>query len=134
MPTESAALTLFYDGYCPLCVHEVTQLGKLCRDGQIAFVDIQTAHFASHFAHIDYQEANRILLGQRADGQILRGLDVTRYAWQLAGRGWLVAPLGWRWVRWLADPLYLWFARHRYRISGWLTGQQRCDNGQCRRD
>lgn len=102
-------------------------LEKRDNQHQIEFVDIHQANFAEQYPYVDKAQANRILQGRTADGSILYGLDVTHCAWSLAGRGWLTAPLRWPVIRWFADKIYLFFARHRYRISRLVTGQSRCD-------
>ena len=125
MATE---LILFYDGGCPLCVHEMRQLKALDqkRKQRLQFEDIWAHDFAKRFPAIDIEQANRILHGQRADGTLLYGLDVTHAAWSAVGRGWLTAPLRWPGLRWLADKGYLGFAKHRNRISKLITGKERC--------
>ncbi|MCE3028457.1 MULTISPECIES: thiol-disulfide oxidoreductase DCC family protein [unclassified Salinicola] len=131
-----AELTLFYDGACPLCVHEITHLRRLDRHRRIRFEDIHAADFSQRWPDVDPADASAILLGYYR-GERLRGLDVTHRAWSLVGRGWLTAPLRWPLVKPLADRVYRWFAPRRYLLSGWLTGRQRCapcDSGQCRID
>ncbi|MEK9766399.1 MAG: DCC1-like thiol-disulfide oxidoreductase family protein, partial [Thalassolituus sp.] len=68
-----------------------------------------------------------ILHADTASGELLLGLDVTYRAWALVGKGFWIAPLRWPVIRWFADKAYLWFARNRYKVSGWLTGQERCN-------
>lgn len=129
-----ATLTIFYDGFCPLCVREMAQLRRYDPTGQnITLVDIQHPEFQHQYPQIDMTEASRILLALTADGQILRGLDSTHAAWSAVGKGYRTAFLRWPLVRWLADRCYLWFAKHRYQISYWLTGQARCQDGLCAR-
>lgn len=128
-----AELTLFYDGTCPLCVNEINHLKRLDQNRRIAFEDIHAEDFTNRYPDVDREEASAILLGD-VHGRRIRGLDVTHRAWSLVGRGWLTAPLRWPLIRPVADRVYLWFAPRRYRISGWLTGRQRCqrcDTGQC---
>ncbi len=128
-----ADLTLFYDGTCPLCVNEINHLKRLDRRQRIAFEDIHAENFTSRYPDVDRDDASAILLGD-VDGKRIRGLDVTHRAWSLVGRGWLTAPLRWPLIRPVADRVYLWLAPRRYRISGWLTGRQRCEScetGQC---
>lgn len=122
-----ADLTLFFDGTCPLCVNEINHLKRLDRDQRIAFEDIHAEDFTARFPDVDREEASAILLGDM-DGRRIRGLDVTHRAWSLVGRGWLTAPLRWPLVRPISDRVYLWFAPRRYRLSGWLTGRQRCES------
>ncbi|MCX2524257.1 thiol-disulfide oxidoreductase DCC family protein [Larsenimonas rhizosphaerae] len=128
-----AELILFYDGACPLCVREIGHLTRLDEQGRIQCEDIQKDDFEMRWPQVDPQEASSILLGYY-HGQVIKGLDVTHRAWSLVGRGWLTAPLRWPVVRPVADRVYLWFARHRYTISGVLTGRRRCDSctsGKC---
>lgn len=127
-------LTVFYDGFCPLCVREMAHLRKLDPQGKaLTLVDIQVANMALLYPQIDPAEASRILLSITADGQTLRGLDSTHAAWSAVGKGYRTAFLRWPVIRWFADKAYLWFAANRYRVSFWLTGQARCDGGTCER-
>ncbi|RUO28776.1 DUF393 domain-containing protein [Aliidiomarina sedimenti] len=121
-------LTIFYDGGCPLCVHEMRKLRKLDTQSQMAFEDIHADGFAARYPDIDKTAADSILHGKTDNAEMLYGLDVTHAAWSLVGRGWLTAPLRWPGIRWLADKAYLFFARNRYKISRLLTGQSRCDD------
>lgn len=126
-------LTLFYDGFCPLCVREMAQLRQIDKQGALQLVDIQLAESQALYPQIDFAEARRILLALTADGRLLRGLDSTHAAWSAVGLGYRTAWLRWPVIRWFADKAYLYFAANRYRISYWLTGQARCDSGSCQR-
>ncbi len=128
-----SVLTLFYDGFCPLCVREMAQLRQIDKQGVLQLVDIQLADSQALYPQIDFSEASRILLALTADGRLLRGLDSTHAAWSAVGLGYRTAWLRWPVIRWFADRAYLYFAANRYRISYWLTGQARCDNGSCQR-
>lgn len=132
-----SALTIFYDGYCPLCVREMTHLRHLDTEQKLTLVDIQADDFAEHYPDIDAAEASRILLSQLPNGELLRGLDSTHAAWSVVGLGWRTVWLRWPILRWFTDHCYLFFARNRYSISRLLTGQARCEpceRGQCSLD
>lgn len=124
---QAPALTIFYDGGCPLCVREMKHLKRLDKNQQMAFEDILKEDFLNRFPHVNVENANRILHGQSQTGEMLYGLDVTHAAWSLVGRGWLTAPLRWRILRPITDRIYLWFARNRYSVSKVLTGKARCE-------
>ena len=124
----TVALTIFYDGGCPLCVAEMRHLQKLDSAGNIAFENIYETGFSERFPQINKQQADRILHGQTGDGVMLFGLDVTYRAWVLVGKRKWVAILRWPLIKWFADISYLFFARYRYTISRLLTGQSRCDS------
>lgn len=119
-------LTIFYDGYCPLCLMEMNKLKQLDKDHQITFVDIQQATFALSYPQLDWQALNARIHGYLPDGTLVSGLDVTYLAWKLVGKGWVYAPLRWPVISWFADRAYNIFATHRYRISYLLTGKKRC--------
>lgn len=125
-------LTIFYDGGCPLCVKEMRHLKKLDESGNIQFENINADDFRDRYPAISVEDANAYLHGQLANGDMIYGLDVTHAAWSQVGKGWLIAPLRWPLVKWVADKVYLGFAKHRNRISKLLTGQERCS--QCRID
>lgn len=120
-------LTVFYDGLCPLCVKEMSQLAKSDKQGYLAFYDINQSLLATEHPDIDFAQANTFLHAKTWDGKLVTGLDVTHQAWQLVGRGWMIAPLRWPIIRVLADKAYIIFANNRYRISKWLTGNARCE-------
>lgn len=121
-----AMISVFYDGYCPLCVAEMNKLRTLDKAHNLQLVDIQQPDFAERFPTLNWTALNARIHVQLADGQLLSGLDATHAAWQAVGHGWLYAPLRWPLIRWFADHAYDFFARNRYRISKWLTGQERC--------
>lgn len=123
--------TVFYDGACPLCMAEMRHLMKRNTQQKLHFVDINNPAFSTEYPHLEREDLMARIHGQWSNGQILTGLDVTYTAWKLVGKGWLYAPLRWRLLKPLADRFYLWFARHRYRISFLLTGQKRCETGYC---
>ncbi len=118
-------LTIFYDSLCPLCVREMRCLQQRGQ-GVLDFEDIHQEGFTARFPNIDVAEANKILHAQTPDGTLLLGLDVTAKAWALVGNP-LFKVLRWPLIKPVADATYRVFAKHRYRISYWLTGQARCD-------
>lgn len=127
-------LTLFYDGFCPLCVAEMNKLRKYDVDERLTFEDIQSQDFSKRYPELDWASLNARIYGQLEDGRLISGLDVTYLAWKMVGKGWVYAPLRWPVIRWLADGIYLLFARYRYSISFLLTGKKRCqacDNSHC---
>jgi predicted DCC family thiol-disulfide oxidoreductase YuxK len=125
------AFTLFYDGLCPLCEKEMTHLIKRDKDKKIVFEDISLPDFSQRYPDLCLQELNARIHGKLEDGTMITGLDVTHKAWSLVGVTWLYAPLRWPVIRWFADKLYLVFAKHRYKISYWLTGKKRCESNRC---
>ena len=119
----AAALTLLFDGGCPLCLREVTFLRR--RDGRLhpgaprlAFVDINAPGYdpGAH-AGISYREAMGRIRAIAADGRVLRDVAVFREAYRLIGLGWLYAPSAWPLLQPLADGLYGLWARWRLPLT-----------------
>lgn len=123
---QHSQLTIFYDGYCPLCLLEMNKLKGLDKQKNITFINIQESSFSDNYPHLNWQALNARIHGYLRDGSLISGLDVTYLAWKLVGRGWVYAPLRWPVLSWFADIAYTLFAKHRYRISYLLTGKKRC--------
>lgn len=123
-------LTLFYDGTCPLCVKEMLAIRNKDTRDQIATIDIHSDAFSA-YPNIDPLEANNILHALDDQGHLWLGLDAAYRSWDILGRGWIYAPLRWRFIKPVADRFYLYFANNRYFISRLFTGQSRCD-AQCK--
>ena len=126
--SAAPGLTLFYDGQCPLCLREMQQLQHHDRKGLIYLVDIHSDEMHMKFPMIDKNQASNMLHAMRSDGSMLYGLDVTCTAWNLVGKHKWLKILRLPVLRVIADAFYLLFARHRYTISGLLTGKQRCES------
>ncbi|PKG56812.1 thiol-disulfide oxidoreductase DCC family protein [Shewanella sp. GutDb-MelDb] len=126
-------LRIFYDSLCPLCDAEMQHIKARDIGDDIELQDLNQSDFASKFPEIDFTVANRILHAQRPDGSIITGLDVTYEAWKVVGKERWVSLLRCSLVKPFADKGYLFFAKHRYRISYLLTGKKRCESGTCSR-
>jgi predicted DCC family thiol-disulfide oxidoreductase YuxK len=115
-----AELTLLFDGGCPLCLREVNSLRR--RDagaGRLAFVDVNDpAYDPSRHGGITYANAMGRMHALRADGTVIRDVEVFRQAYTLVNLGWLYAPTGWPLLRPLVDALYGLWARWRLAITG----------------
>ena len=123
----TAQLTIFADSLCPLCMGEMAHLARLDTKGLLAFVDIHDKDKLKAYDDINSDQANRVLHGKLASGRVLKGLDVTHKAWQLVGKGYLTSVIRFPVIGLIADKVYLVLAKHRYRISYYLTGKSRCD-------
>ena len=81
---DCPALTLLYDGGCPLCLREVELLGRKDRQRhgeklKLAFVDIdQYDYNPDSYAGISYREAMGRIHAIDASGAVLRDVEVWR--------------------------------------------------------
>jgi predicted DCC family thiol-disulfide oxidoreductase YuxK len=120
-------LRIFFDSYCPLCVNEMNQLKALDINNHLAYADIHAPDFQFEFPHIDPLKANTFLHAENENGDMLYGLDVTCKAWALVNHHRWIKVLRWPVIRWFSNFVYRLFAKNRYTISYWLTGQRRCE-------
>ena len=87
-------LTFLFDGGCPLCLRETNFLKKRDTLNQIAFIDINSKDYdQSLFNDISYSEAMSNLHVIIENGEIIKGLDVLAYSYELVGLGWVYYPL-----------------------------------------
>lgn len=133
-----AELTLLFDGGCPLCLREVNSLRRRDADaGQLAFVDVNDpAYEPACHGGITYAEAMGRMHALRADGHVIRDVEVFRQAYALVNLGWLYAPTRWPLLRPLVDALYGLWARWRLAITGRppleVLCRERCQAGSGR--
>ena len=139
---DSQALTLLYDGGCPLCLREVELLSRKDRQRhgeqlKLAFVDIDHADYnPESYAGISYREAMGRIHAIDADGAVLRDVEVFRRAYDLIGLGWLYAPTQWPLLRPMTNLAYGIWADMRLRITGRPSLESLCQGRKdiCRRD
>ena len=87
-------LTFLFDGGCPLCLRETKFLKGRDMLNQIKFVDINDKNYNPIFFNdISYSEAMSNLHGILSNGEIIKGLDVLAYSYELIGLGWIYYPL-----------------------------------------
>lgn len=117
--TSSAvpALTLYYDGQCPLCVAEVEFLQRRNSTGQLAFVDITQTGFEQANHNISCEAAMAQIHGRTADGQWLVGVPAFAAAYRLAHLPVMAWLLSRPWLMPVLQPAYMYFAKHRQAIS-----------------
>jgi predicted DCC family thiol-disulfide oxidoreductase YuxK len=115
--TAAPALTMYYDGTCPLCVAEVAFLQSRNHHGQLAFVDVTHAAFEAEGHNMSCEAAMAQIHGRTVDGQVLVGVPVFAEAYKLANLPVLAWILSRRWLMPVLQPAYVLFAKHRQTIS-----------------
>ena len=116
-----------FDGGCPLCLRETRLLRKKDISNKINFVDINNDNYNPLFyKEISYKEAMSNLHGILENGEIIKGLDVLAYSYQLIGLGWIYYPLK---IGFLAPVLrffYQYWAKYRLKITGRSNIEKLC--------
>ena len=118
---------MLYDGGCNLCRASVARVRRMDPRARIDLLDLHDANVAARFPQVNFDEATRLMQAVDLRGRVYSGAD----AWARMG---LALP-GWKLVAWLllvpgihfvAQHLYAWVARNRYRWN-----RQFCDTGTC---
>ncbi len=119
MTQETAQLTVYYDGGCPLCRREIGFYQRLDRAGRIGWSDVSRDASALAAEGIGQREALARIYAHQADGRLISGAAVFVAIWrQLPGFRWLAPLAGWTPVLAVLERAYIWFARRRQRLTG----------------
>ena len=112
-------LIFLYDGACPLCLREVNFLKDKDELGHIRFIDISSKEYdASEYKNISYKTAMNNLHGLLHNGEIITGLNVLAYAYELVGLGWVFYPVRIPLISNLLASIYNYWAKYRLLITG----------------
>ncbi|MCR4414772.1 MAG: DUF393 domain-containing protein [Thermoguttaceae bacterium] len=126
---RQSPIRLFYDGQCPFCRREAEWLKRRDRNGRILWVDINDPVFDPADYGLTGDALRAALHAILPDGRVVRGVDAIQQLYRALGLSWLVAPLSWPGIRWMAGLLYGLFARYRVPIGKMLS--RRCGGGSC---
>ena len=122
-------LIFLYDGGCPLCKRETDFLKGRDEFGNIKFVDINSDDYdPTNYQNISYEKAMSNLHGILHNGNLIKGLDVLAYAYQLVGLGWVYFPTKIPIISNLLKIVYGFWAKYRLKITGRNTLEILCDS------
>lgn len=122
-----AELTILYDGDCGLCRASIARLRRMDPRGLVETLDLHDPSVPGRFPQVNPEEAMRLMQGVDAQGRVYAGVD----AWARIG----FALPGWKLIAWVllvpgihfvAQRVYAWVARNRYRWNRDL-----CADGTC---
>ena len=111
-------LTFLYDGGCPLCLRETNFLKRKDTKKFIKFVDISNNYFPENFKNISYKQAMDNLHGILGSGEIIVGVDVLAYSYELVGLGWIYFPTKLPILSDFIKFLYKYWAKYRLKLTG----------------
>lgn len=110
-------ITVLYDGLCPICAREIRFLKRRDKLNSIIPEDIAAPGFDPARYGLTMQQAIGAIHAIRADGSVLRGVDVFIDLYPRCGLGWLAKIIAFKPTRPLVDLAYRAFARIRPRFS-----------------
>ncbi len=106
---------LYFDGQCPLCSFEMRHLANKKHDS-LELLDI---HSLPDLTKEQRESLLKTLHLETHSGEVLLGLEASRYAWSKTSWSGLFSWLGWPVIKPIADRIYgIWAARRfkqRYR-------------------
>tara|TARA_Y100001968_G_C19376433_1_gene727910 strand:+ start:140 stop:541 length:402 start_codon:yes stop_codon:yes gene_type:complete len=115
---NTAKLTIFFDGGCPLCKREVDFLQSRNQKGYLRFIDIDSPDFSIDNKYgITYKQAMARIHALKSDGSVIKDIKVFQEAYSLIGLGWIYAPTKWLIIDKIIDYVYLLWARYRLKIT-----------------
>ncbi len=123
------AITLLFDGDCPLCRREMAWLKRRDKLGRLGSEDIAAIDFDPRKYGKSIEQLMARIHGVLPDGTLVEGVEVFRRAYREIGLGWLLSWTGWPVLRWFADAAYRVFAKYRPR----LPFRGNCAAGRCER-
>jgi predicted DCC family thiol-disulfide oxidoreductase YuxK len=113
------ALTVWYDGACPLCIREIALMRRLDKRGAIAFVDVASA---DTLCPIDRQLLLARFHAQEASGPILDGAAAFAAMWRVIP---LLRPLGLAarnpWILSILERAYIGFLKIRPKLQRFVS-------------
>ena len=114
------ALTLYYDGSCPLCQAEIEYMRHKDGKGALAFIDITQAGIDIERSGLSCERAMQLMQGRLLSGEVIEGVPVFAAAYQLVGLRALAWILSRPSLQGLLGWAYAAFAKRRHRFSRWL--------------
>ena len=122
-----AELTVLYDGTCNLCRASVARVRRMDSHSRIELLDLHDASRAARFPQVNVDEAMRLMQAVDPRGRVYSGADawariaLTLPGWKLIA--WLLLVPG---IHFIAQRVYAWIARNRYRWN-----REACEDGTC---
>jgi predicted DCC family thiol-disulfide oxidoreductase YuxK len=127
---DSAPLTLFFDGLCPLCSREMAHYRRHTPAGAVHFLDITGPGFDASAHGLDVKRVHQVMHA-KVGGEMRTGVDAFIALWQAIPRyRWLAKAARWPGVHGLLKIGYRLFARVRPLLP---RRQAACTTGTCKR-
>ena len=115
---NTAKLTIFFDGGCPLCQREVDFLESRNHKLDLKFVDINSSDFPLNNKYgITYKQAMERIHALKSDGSVIKDIKVFQEAYRIIGLGWIYAPTKLPILDRLFGAIYGLWAKYRLKIT-----------------
>jgi predicted DCC family thiol-disulfide oxidoreductase YuxK len=122
-------MTVLYDGDCRFCTRSAHGIQRRFGRDRIAIANFQTPGVLEAHPGVTHEAAMKKMQVVRADGRVFAGAEaVARLVAGVRFVGWLAYAYYVPGLRQLADLVYAFIARHRYRLFG---RAEPCESGTC---
>ena len=129
---NTAKLTIFFDGGCPLCKREVDFLQSRNQKGYLRFIDINTSDFYLDLRYgITYKEAMERIHALKSDGSVIKDIKVFQEAYTLIGLGWIYAPTKFPIFVKFIEFIYGIWAKYRLKLTFRPSIEKLCTGKGC---
>ena len=129
---NSAKLTIFFDGGCPLCKREIDFLQSRNKKGYLSFIDINTSDFYIDLKYgITYKQAMERIHALRSDGSVIKDIKVFQEAYTLIGLGWIYAPTKIPIIDKFVEFIYWIWAKYRLKLTFRPSIEKLCAEKGC---
>ena len=130
---NTAKLTIFFDGECPLCKREVDFLQSRNQKGYLSFIDINTSDFYLDLKYgITYKQAMERIHAMKSDGSVIKDIKVFQEAYTLIGLGWIYAPTKFPIFDKFIEFIYGIWAKYRLKLTFRPSIEKLCNEKGCK--
>ncbi len=129
---NTAKLTIFFDGGCPLCKREVDFLQSRNQKGYLSFIDINTSDFYLDLKYgITYKQAMERIHALKSDGSVIKDIKVFQEAYTLIGLGWIYTPTKLPIFDKFIEFIYGIWSKYRLRLTFRPSIEKLCNEKGC---
>ena len=129
---NTAKLTIFFDGACPLCKREVRFLQSKNHKGYLKFIDINNPDFSLELRYgITYKQAMERIHALKSDGSVIKDINVFQEAYGLIDLGWVFAPTKIPVFDYLSKFIYRVWAKYRLKVTFRPSLEKLCAEKGC---
>ena len=129
---NTAKLTIFFDGGCPLCKREIDFLQSRNKKGYLSFIDINTSDFYIDLKYgITYKQAMERIHALKSDGSVIKDIKVFQEAYNLIDLGWIYTPTKIPVFDKFIEFIYRIWAKYRLKLTFRPSIEKLCSEKGC---
>ena len=128
-PSVSPPITLLFDGACPFCTASARTVERVFGARRVVLRDFQGEGALAPYPSLSHEALMQKMHVVMPDGRVFAGAEAfARIALRAPPLGWIACLYYVPGIRQLADVVYSFVAKHRYRLFGRTAS---CDGKSC---